>query len=154
MNDNEYDNLVRSSDSNKSTDEEENGLSLDSNESTDEEDDDLENTMSIVNQFIPMKTRSGGKNVKKKNSDKKLLLVYPFDLDESALEEAVSGLKELGGDSLGVESEDGEPPTDVRTQPNLIETVQEAKHQWHITLSFMRRMLGDYSPVYFSMMHL
>ena len=72
--------------------------------------------MSSVNQSTPMKTRSGGENMKKVISKNKLLLVYPFDLDESALEEAVSGLKELGGDSLGVESEDAKEPTDVRTQ--------------------------------------
>ena len=69
-----------------------------------------------MNQTTAMKTRSGGKNVNKNNSKNKLLLVYPFDLDESALEEAVSGLKELGGDSLGVESADAKPPTDVRMQ--------------------------------------
>ena len=42
--------------------------------------------------------------------------MYPFDVDESALAEAVSGLKELGGDSLGVESADAKPPTDVEMQ--------------------------------------
>ena len=49
------------------------------------------------------RTRSGG-NKKKKDSDNELLLVYPFDVDEAILSEAASELKELGGDSLGVES--------------------------------------------------
>ena len=114
--DNEHNNLFESSDSNKSTDEEEDGLSVDSNKSTDEEDGDLEQQMSSVNQSLHMMTRSGRKKMKKTNSKKKVLLVYPFELDESAMEEAVLGLKELGGDSLGVESGDEEPPTDVRTQ--------------------------------------
>lgn len=38
----------------------------------------------------------------KKNADNKLLVVYPFGVDEAILREAASGLKELGGDLLGV----------------------------------------------------
>ena len=43
----------------------------------------------------------------------KLLLVYPFDVDEAILTEAAAGLKELGGDSLGVQTPhvSGEQPT-------------------------------------------
>ena len=48
-------------------------------------------------------TRSGGRK-KKKDSENKLLVVYPFGVDEAVLSEAASGLKELGGDSLGVEN--------------------------------------------------
>lgn len=40
-------------------------------------------------------------NGNKKNS---ALVVYPFGVDETVLSEAASGLKELGGDSLGVEN--------------------------------------------------
>jgi len=47
-------------------------------------------------------TCSGGSK-KKKDSENKLLVVYPFGVDEAVLSEAASGLKELGGDSLGVE---------------------------------------------------
>lgn len=47
-------------------------------------------------------TRSGGKS-KKKDSENKLLVVYPFGVDEATLDEAASGLTELGGDLLGVE---------------------------------------------------
>jgi len=47
-------------------------------------------------------TRSGGRK-KKRDSENKLLVVYPFGVDEEVLSEAASGLKELGGDSLGVE---------------------------------------------------
>ena len=55
---------------------------------------------------IASRTRSGGSRGskgKKKDSENALLLVYPFDVDESALTEAASGLKELGGDMLGLE---------------------------------------------------
>jgi len=52
---------------------------------------------------IARRTRSGGSNKKKKGSENNLLLVYPFNVDESAMTEAASDLKELGGDSMGVE---------------------------------------------------
>lgn len=52
---------------------------------------------------VGRRTRSGG-NKQKKDGDDKLLLVYPFDTDQATLTEAASELKELGGDSLGVES--------------------------------------------------
>ena len=63
------------------------------------------------------RTRSGGKKKKKKDSDNKLLLVYPFAVDESVLTEAASGLTELGGDLLGVQgAHDGtEQLLDVET---------------------------------------
>jgi hypothetical protein len=35
-------------------------------------------------------------------ADNKLLLVYPFDIDEAILSAAAAGLKELGGDLLGL----------------------------------------------------
>ena len=49
-------------------------------------------------------TRSGGRK-KKKDSENKLLVVYPFGVDEAVLSEAASGLKELGGNSFGVEND-------------------------------------------------
>ena len=52
---------------------------------------------------IAGRTRSGGRK-KKKDSENKLLVVYPFGVDETVLSESASGLKELGGDSLGVEN--------------------------------------------------
>ena len=64
-------------------------------------------------------TRSrGGK--KKKDSENKLLVVYPFGVEESVLTEAASGLKELGGESLGVVEAvvygDTNQPVDVQMQ--------------------------------------
>ena len=48
---------------------------------------------------------------KKKDSENKLLVVYPFGVDEAILNEAASGLKELGGDLLGIEGgQDTKPP--------------------------------------------
>eukprot|EP00581_Thalassiosira_minuscula_P018889 CAMPEP_0183719814 /NCGR_PEP_ID=MMETSP0737-20130205/12607_1 /TAXON_ID=385413 /ORGANISM="Thalassiosira miniscula, Strain CCMP1093" /LENGTH=992 /DNA_ID=CAMNT_0025949571 /DNA_START=52 /DNA_END=3027 /DNA_ORIENTATION=+ len=56
-----------------------------------------------MRQSIANRTRSGGKgNKKKKDSENKLLLVYPFDVNDETLTEAASGLKELGGDTFGV----------------------------------------------------
>ena len=62
--------------------------------------------------------RSGNGN-KKKDSENKLLVVYPFGVDESVLSEVASGLKELGGDSLGVEDvvdDNTNQPADVEMQ--------------------------------------
>lgn len=48
---------------------------------------------------------------KKKDSENKLLVVYPFGVDEAILSEAASGLKELGGDLLGIDDmDDTKPP--------------------------------------------
>jgi len=40
---------------------------------------------------------------KKNDAENKLLLVYPFDIDEEMLSEASRGLLELGGNMLGVQ---------------------------------------------------
>jgi hypothetical protein len=43
---------------------------------------------------------SGG--IKKRDdANNKLLLVFPFDIEDAMLSEAASGLKELGGDLFG-----------------------------------------------------
>ena len=51
---------------------------------------------------IAKRTRYGG-NKRRDDADNKLLLVYPFDIEDSVLSAAASGLKELGGDLLGLE---------------------------------------------------
>ena len=50
---------------------------------------------------------------KRKEGENKILLVYPFDVEEAILTEAAAGLKELGGDSLAVQTPhvSGEQPT-------------------------------------------
>ena len=57
--------------------------------------------------------RSSGARTKRKEGGNKILLVYPFKVDEAILMEAAAGLKELGGDSLGVQTPhiSGEQPT-------------------------------------------
>ena len=57
--------------------------------------------------------RSSGARAKRKEGGNKILLVYPFKVDEAILMEAAAGLKELGGDSLGVQTPhiSGEQPT-------------------------------------------
>ncbi len=54
---------------------------------------------------IASRAQSGGVN-KNNDAENKLLLVFPFDVDEKSLREASRGLLELGGDLLGV-IEDG-----------------------------------------------
>jgi Ulp1 family protease len=63
-----------------------------------------------VRMSIASRTRSGGikkrddtDNKLRDDADNKLLLVYPFDVKEKLLSEAASGLKELGGDLLGLD---------------------------------------------------
>ena len=57
--------------------------------------------------------RSSGARTKRKEGGNKILLVYPFKVDKAILMEAAAGLKELGGDSLGVQTPhiSGEQPT-------------------------------------------
>jgi hypothetical protein len=54
---------------------------------------------------IASRTRSGGTK-KRDDADNKLLLVYPFDIEDARLSAAASGLKELGGDLLGLNRAD------------------------------------------------
>ena len=56
---------------------------------------------------------SSGARTKRKEGGDKILLTYPFKVDEAFLMEAAAGLKELGGDSLGVQTPhvSGEQPT-------------------------------------------
>lgn len=55
-------------------------------------------------------TRSGGRReATKKKSENKLLLVYPFEVDEAVLSGSATGLTELGGKMFGLEVE---PPDD------------------------------------------
>ncbi len=55
---------------------------------------------------IARRTWSGGKtdrDPKRNDADNKLLLIYPLDVEEIELSAAASGLKELGGDLLGLD---------------------------------------------------
>ena len=54
---------------------------------------------------IASRTRAGGTK-KRDDADNKLLLVYPFDIEDARLSAAASGLKELGGDLLGLNRAD------------------------------------------------
>ncbi len=61
----------------------------------------------IANKQMPIAKRTwpGGKNnhdPMRTDADNKLLLVYPFDVEETELSAAASGLKELGEDLLGL----------------------------------------------------
>ena len=58
-----------------------------------------------------------GGSKKKKDSENKLLVVYPFGVDEAILSNAASGLNELGGDLLGLDDmDDTKPPADAAIQ--------------------------------------
>ena len=45
-------------------------------------------------------------NKKRDDADNKLLLVYPFDIEDALLSDAASGQKELGGDLLSLDQAD------------------------------------------------
>jgi hypothetical protein len=65
---------------------------------------------------IAWRTQSGGKNnhdTKRTDADNKLLLIYPFNVEETELSAAASGLKELGGNLLGLD------PSEVALYPLL-----------------------------------
>ena len=66
---------------------------------------------------ISRRTRRPVGSKKKKDSENKLLVVYPFGVDEAILSQAASGLKELGGDLLGLDDiYDTKPPADAAMQ--------------------------------------
>ncbi len=51
-------------------------------------------------------TRSGGRQVaKKKRKENKLLLVYPFEVDEGLLSRCAADLTELGGNLIGLDDQ-------------------------------------------------
>ena len=58
----------------------------------------------------------------KKNADNKLLVVYPFGVDEAILREAASGLKELRGDLLRVGSHSTESTTETMQNDSIRRT--------------------------------
>ena len=60
-------------------------------------------------------TRSGRKKGKDSGAENKLLLVYPFKVDEAVLAKASRDLLELNGDTLGVP--DADDPTPETSQP-------------------------------------
>ena len=72
-----------------------------------------------LRQSAGRRTRSGG-STKGKEGENKLLLVYPLDVDEAILTDATAVLKELGGDSLGVQT-----PHDVGEQPALAASLDQ-----------------------------
>ena len=73
-------------------------------------------------------TRSGRKKGKDLGAENKLLLVYPFKVDETVLVEASRGLRELGGDTLGVpDAEDNTPETSQPVQNPSADTEVKKK---------------------------
>jgi hypothetical protein len=85
----------------------------------------------IANEQTPIarRTQSGGKNdhdPKRTDADNKLLLIYPFDVEETELSAAVSGLKELGGDLLGLDQAN---PRSVQGQLDKGNTAKRTKSQ-------------------------
>ena len=89
-----------------------------------------------------MRTRSGAKQKRKVATSKlsKPLLVYPFEADEAILTDAAAGLKELGGDSLGVQTLHvaGEQPTPAALPDQDVEgpvaNVKRSSRTHHITI--------------------
>ena len=79
-----------------------------------------------------IKTRSGGAN-KKNDAENKLLLVYPFDVDEELLREASRGLLELGGDLLGVK-EDESSVEDQLVEDDVTRGTKMPPRTHHVTI--------------------
>ena len=77
-------------------------------------------------------TRSGGTN-KKNDAENKLLLVFPFDVDEESLSEASRGLLELGGDLLGV-VEDEPSVEDQLDEDDVTRGTKKPPRTHHVTI--------------------
>ncbi len=70
-----------------------------------EDDDELvfggQTPIDVLNHLpVAKRTQLSGGNKKRDDANNKLLLVFPFDIEDAMLSEAASGLKELGGDLL------------------------------------------------------
>jgi hypothetical protein len=81
---------------------------------------------------IASRTRSGGVN-KKNDAENKLLLVFPFDVDEESLSEASRGLLELGGDLLGV-VEDEPSVEDQLEEDDVTRGTKKPPRTHHVTI--------------------
>lgn len=68
---------------------------------------------------------------KKKDSENKLLVVYPFGVDEAILSEAASGLKELGGDLLGIDDMDDTKPPAASAMHDVEDDVKGKSSRTH-----------------------
>jgi len=64
---------------------------------------------------------------KKKDSNNKLLVRYPFGVDEAVLKKAASGLKELGGDFLGIECVEDTKPRSASAMQGVQSHVSSGK---------------------------
>ena len=75
-----------------------------------------------ANGLINLLEESDGDDAANKISENNLLLVYPFAfvVEELALREASSGMKELGGDPLGVERTNDDGPPDAVMQHDAV----------------------------------
>jgi Ulp1 family protease len=90
-------------------------------ESSEDEGDDMQSL-----------TRSGGTN-KKNDAENKLLLEYPFDVDEELLREASQGLLELGGNMLGVK-EDEHIVEDQLDEDDVTRVTKKPLRTHHVTI--------------------
>lgn len=80
-----------------------------------------------------IRTRLDGAN-KKNNAENKLLLVYPFDVDEELLSESSRGLLELGGDLLGVKKEDEPSVEDQLDEDDVTGGRRKPPRTHHVTI--------------------
>jgi Ulp1 family protease len=82
---------------------------------------------------IARRTRSGG-NKKRNNADNKLILVYPFDAKETELSAAASGLKELGGDLLGLDRAHARSVQGQLDEANTTERMKKPSRTHYVTI--------------------
>ena len=86
---------------------------------------------------IARRTWSGGKNdcdPKMTNADNKLLLIYPFDVDETELSAAASGLEELGGDLLGLDQANARSVQGQLDKGNTAKRTKNPKRTHYVTI--------------------
>ena len=77
-----------------------------------------------------VKKRHANKN---DDAENKLLLVFPFDVDEESLSEASRGLLELGGDLLGV-VEDEPSVEDQLDKDDVTRRTKKPPRTHHVTI--------------------
>ncbi len=87
--------------------------------------------------LIAKRTWSGGKNNHdplRTNADNELLLIYPFNVEEKELSVAASGLKELGGDLLGLDQANARSLQGQLDKGNTAERIKMPKRTHYVTI--------------------
>ena len=94
---------------------------------------------------IAKRTRSGPKEIVLTDAQKEIVLTYPFHANENDLSAAASGLKELGGDLLGLDHDHSAALNSSIITTNERKTKQNRTHYIIIKGIDMEKLLpGQY----------